>query len=869
MLVLGRPPRAIYYQVTACVTWLHDSAVRIETGWMNMTTRPHKLSLLIVALFSVFSLLPLSGCEKERLAWEQVPAILQQIVPPVFPQRDFNIMDFGARGDGLYDCSDAIRKAISACADSGGGRVLIPEGNFLTGAIHLRSNVNLHLAEGATLLFSVDPDDFTPLVPTRYEGMACINYSPFIYAFEQENIAITGSGTLDGQADRAVWWEWKELEVKPRQVDGKTHDADRDALLRMMADGVPPEQRIFGPGHFIRPNFIQPYQCRNVLIEGVKIKNSPMWEIHPVLCTNVTVRNVHIESHGPNNDGCNPESCKNVLIENCWFDTGDDCIAIKSGRNEDGRRINVPSENIVIRGCTMKDGHGGVVIGSEISGGCRNVFAEDCVMDSPNLDRALRIKTNSLRGGVVENIHMRNVAVGEVKEAVVLIDFNYMEGDVGQHTPVVRNVHIANVSSRKSRYALHLIGYERSPIQNVSLTACQFEGVQSGNILQHVEGLQLQRVTINGVPVERPDAWAVRMAESIMKRNPGAYDDWDYVTGTVLSAFEELWRETGDSRYFDYIRSTVDSVVDTSGHIADYHPQDFNIDEIREGCDLIFLHRQTGEAHYKTAADQLRQQLRDHPRTRSGGFWHKLRYPWQMWLDGLYMGAPFYAEYAAEYNEPAAFDDIVHQFTLCERMTRDAGTGLLCHGWDESREQNWADSQTGRSANFWGRGLGWYTMALVDVLDFIPAGHSGRDSLINILRRVAPAMASVQDKETGLWWQVLDQGPRAGNYLESSVSAMFVYTLAKGVRLGYLDSKYLPVAQKGFDGMITEFIAYHSDGTISLTKTCTTAGLGYGRDGSYDYYVNQTEYRDNDGKGLGPFMLASIELELRRPASTK
>ncbi len=222
-----------------------------------------------------------------------------------------------------------------------------------------------------------------------------------------------------------------------------------------------------------------------------------MWNIHPVLCENVTIRNVTVISHGPNNDGCNPESSKNVLIKNCYFDTGDDCIAIKSGRNADGRRLNAPSENIIIQGCTMKDGHGGVVIGSEMSGGCRNVFAEDCVMDSPNLERALRIKTNSMRGGIVENIYMRNITVGEVSDAVIRVNFNYQEGDVGQYTPVVRNIFVSNVTSRKSKYALALAGYERSPVSNLNLENCRFDGVTSGNMLSHYRDLKMKEVYIN------------------------------------------------------------------------------------------------------------------------------------------------------------------------------------------------------------------------------------------------------------------------------------------------------------------------------------------------------------------------------------
>jgi len=806
----------------------------------------------------------LTGHPAPSTSWQNVPLILQRISPPTFPQREFDITRFGARGDGHFDCSRAIARTMDACVHAGGGRVVVPAGTFLTGAIHLKSHVHLHLCEGATLLFSKNPADFLPVVFTRFEGVECMNYSPFIYAYGQADIAITGSGTLDGQADQTGWWGWKKIEEQSAGKGKKPGESDRDRLTRMNREGTPVVSRVFGQKHHLRPNFIQLYRCRNVLIEGVRIIRSPMWEIHPVLCTNVIVRGVHIDSHGPNNDGCNPESCRDVLIEKCDFNTGDDCIAIKSGRNEDGRRLNVPSENIIVRGCRMKDGHGGVVIGSEISGNCRNVFAEDCVMDSPNLDRALRIKTNSYRGGIVENVFMRRVHIGQVREAVLLVDFNYQEGDGGRFDPVVRDIHLEEITSEKSHHALYIVGYERAPVRNIRISDCRFEGVDSGNVIQHVAGLRMERVTVNGQSADTPPCWAERMADSIMKRNPVVYGDWDYVTGTVLKGFEELWRETGDDRYFTYLKATVDSVVSPEGVITDYKPGEFNIDEVREGTVLLFLAQETGELRYRLAADQLRQQLREHPRTKSGGFWHKQHYPWQIWLDGLYMGSPFYAEYAALYNEPAAFDEVVHQFTLIEKKARDPRTGLLYHGWDESLQQSWANPVTGCSANFWGRGLGWYAMALVDVLDYLPADHAGRDSLINILNRLAPAIASVQDPASGLWWQVLDQGGKEGNYLESSASAMFVYALAKGVRLNYIDRSWIQTAEKGFRGMIDTFIRHNADGTISLTNTCTTAGLGYGRDGSYDYYVHQTEFRDDDGKGLGPFILASVEMELRR-----
>jgi len=460
-----------------------------------------------IAAFGVAALLvlTLSGCHRSEWAWEKADSILERIVPPAFPARDVDVTAFGAVGDGRTDCTEAFRKAIVECQRGGGGRVLVPNGTYLTGAIHLGSNVNLHLAKGATLLFSRDLKKYLPVVYTRFEGVECMNYSPFVYAYEQENVAITGEGALDGQADTTLWWPWTGSRKYGWSPGKPEHSADREQLFRMAEEGVPIHARVFGEGHCLRPNFIQFYKCKNVLVEGVTILRSPMWVIHPVLCENVTVRGVRVVSHGPNNDGCNPESSRDVLITDCYFDTGDDCIAIKSGRNADGRRVGTPSENIVIRNCTMRDGHGGVVIGSETSGGCRNVFVENCIMDSPNLDRALRIKTNSLRGGVVENIFMRNVQVGEVKEAVVHIYFHYGEGDVGPHTPIVRNIYLSNVTSKKSQYALFIKAYERSPVSKLQLRSCRFDGVERGNVLEHVRGLFFNNVTLNGMPMATED----------------------------------------------------------------------------------------------------------------------------------------------------------------------------------------------------------------------------------------------------------------------------------------------------------------------------------------------------------------------------
>jgi polygalacturonase len=458
-------------------------------------------------LIQIFILVAGIGCAQDDQfsdVWSNLDSILNQIVTPTFSETEYNIKSFGAIGDGNTDCSAAFSKAINECSANGGGKVVVPEGIFLTGSIYLKSNVNLYVSENAIVKFSEDKSKYLPVVFTRWEGVECMNYSPLIYSYEEENIAVTGKGILDGQGSnenlpdgKAGWWSWKGnkddgwIEGMPNQKK------DRDQLFELAENNVPPEKRIFGDGHYLRPNFIQPYKCNNVLIEGVTFKDSPMWFIHPVLCENVTIKDVTVEGLGPNNDGCDPESSKNVLIQNCYFNTGDDCIAIKSGRNNDGRRINVPSENIIIQNCTMKEGHGGVVIGSEISGGVNNVFAEECTMSSPNLDRAIRIKTNAVRGGLIENIFVRDITVGQVKEAVIKIDFYYEEGKNGNFLPVVRNLDFKNISSEKSEYAIWIKAFNNSPVENIRLTNCVFKNVEKENVLENVESMRTSSVIIN------------------------------------------------------------------------------------------------------------------------------------------------------------------------------------------------------------------------------------------------------------------------------------------------------------------------------------------------------------------------------------
>lgn len=373
----------------------------------------------------------------------------------------------------------------------------------------------------------------------------------------------------------------------------------------------------------------------------------------------------------------------------------------------------------------------------------------------------------------------------------------------------------------------------------------------------------------SGLQAQSPAEWSKLLATTLMNTHPDSfcYDRnkparWDYELGLYLKSLDRLWRQTGDAAYLQYIRKQMDFYIGEDGQIRTYKLDIFNIDHITPGTAALLLYQQTGQEKYRVAAQTLRKQLAQHPRTKEGGFWHKKRYPWQMWLDGLYMGEPFYAQYGSMFQEPENFDDIANQFIWMEKNARDAKTGLLYHAWDESREQQWANKTTGQSPHFWGRAMGWYAMALVDVLDFFPENHPKRAQLVGILQRLADAVVKVQDPASGVWYQVLDQGGRAGNYLEASASSMFTYALLKGTRLGYLDARFYDIGQKAYSGVLREFMVQDADGSWHLDKVCMVAGLGGNpyRDGSYEYYVSEPQRRD-DLKGAAPFVMAGLELE--------
>ena len=360
---------------------------------------------------------------------------------------------------------------------------------------------------------------------------------------------------------------------------------------------------------------------------------------------------------------------------------------------------------------------------------------------------------------------------------------------------------------------------------------------------------------------------AVKMADSEMKHFPDPWTVdfnpkpvWNYTQGLITQAMIRVWKENGKEAYYNYAKMYADKMIDSNGNISGYKVEEYNIDCMNSGKFLFDVYERTKDERYLKAIHHLRDQFKTHPRTSEGGFWHKQRYPNQMWLDGLYMGAPFYAQCAAVFNEPAIFDDVVNQFVVIHKHTYNPEIGLNYHGWDESKQQKWANPATGCSPNFWGRAEGWYAVALVDVLDFIPQEHPGRVKILEILNQVVSGIKKCQDPKTGLWYQVLDQGTRKGNYLEATASSMFTYALLKATRKGYISNDYRILAKKAYNGILDNLIQNNPDGTISLTKCCAVAGLGGNpyRDGSYSYYINEL-VRNDDPKGVGPFIMASLE----------
>ncbi|MFH6968714.1 glycoside hydrolase family 28 protein [Flavobacterium sp. FlaQc-28] len=460
----------------------------------------------VVVFYSVMVMMIIS-CSKKITAvteadpWKRMESIIKSIPETHFSDKTYNINDFGAVADAKTSNTLAFEKAIKACASNGGGKILVPNGKYLTGPIHLESNVNLHLEDNAEILFSLNPKEY-PIVHTSWEGTEVMNYSPLIYAKGKTNVAVTGKGILNGQADSTNWWVWsggKNYGWK-KGIPSQNDPNNREVLVDMAEKGIPVAERIFGEGRYLRPNFIEFFECNTVLVKDVTIINAPFWILHPIKTNNMIIDGVTVNSHGPNNDGCDPEYSQNIIIRNCTFNTGDDCIAIKAGRDADGRRVGLPSKNIIVQNCKMIDGHGGVVIGSEISAGVNNVFVENCNMDSPNLDRAIRIKTNSKRGGVIEDVYVRNLEVGTVKECVLKLNmfYNVYGSQTGNFIPTIRNISLENVNVKNGgKYSVWAEGYKESPVENITLKNVKIQKVDSIYKLKNVKNIKFINTYIN------------------------------------------------------------------------------------------------------------------------------------------------------------------------------------------------------------------------------------------------------------------------------------------------------------------------------------------------------------------------------------
>ena len=816
----------------------------------------------------------------------------------------------------------AIQKTIDRCSKKGGGRVVVPAGcRLLTGAIELKSGVCLEVQENAVLEFVFQPELY-PIVETSWEGLECFNLSPCIYAFKAHDIAIMGKGTIDGGGSVDTWWPWcgmekfgwkeglisQKLEARPRLLKN-----GEDGISMYNERGERSPERIFGPNDGLRPQLVGFNKCERVLIEDVTLLRSPFWVIHPLHSTDITVRRVKMVNDGPNGDGCDPECCDRVLIEDCFFNTGDDCIAIKSGRNRDGRERNIPSRNIIIRRCEMKNGHGGVVVGSEISGGCQNVYAHDCVMDSPNLDRVLRIKTNSCRGGIIENINLRDIKVGQCGEAVVKINLDYEPKEVccRGFNPTVRQINVENVTCSKSKYGVLIVALDSvCNVYDVNIRNCRFDGVQQGNkTTGQTRDISFERLFVNGslclteMPYKHYSEW---MTYSEMKRTPRSYlldfstmPKWSYVMGIELEAMLDTYLCYGGEDIRKYCQEYTDTMINGKGDIRGYNILDYNLDNIRTGHFVTRMYQQWPEAKNLLAMQTMMRQLQDQPRTKADQvFWHKAIYAYQVWLDGIFMGLPFRCLTApitekagmgkrkpleADIRVNKIYDDAVNQLNITYERTLDPKTGLNRHAYDETRKAFWADAVTGLSRHCWGRAQGWYTMALIEVLDALPETYARRQEIVGLLKKDLDAILKWQDKKSGLWYQVMDSPGREGNYLESTCSAMFTYALLKACRKGYVGTKYKDAGIRAYKGMIGNFIRVNDDKTISLTSCCSVAGLGPAaidevvaamkqvnpkgtvkenrqRDGSYGYYLSEP-VRDNDAKGIGPFIWASLEME--------
>ncbi|GHC45920.1 polygalacturonase PglA [Neogemmobacter tilapiae] len=753
---------------------------------------------------------------------------------------------------GMIKASDhsTLQAAINVVPK--GGTLFIPPGDWTSPPLFLKSDMHLYLAEGARLLAPPRNDQW-PILPAdhgTWEGEPAPTHAALITAIGAERLTITGPGLIDAGGANGDWWQWPK---------GTRNGARRARGLHLI-------------------------NCRDVTLMGFTIQNAPSWTIHLQNCDRLKALGLHIKAphDSPNTDGLNPESCRDVRIEGVRFSVGDDCIAIKSGKR--GAKTDFPpTERIAIRHCLMERGHGGVVIGSEMSGGVSDVTVEHC--DMLGTDRGLRLKTRRGRGGTIRNIRMAHVHMNGVKVPFCANAHYHCDADghddwvqsrqaapFGPGTPRIENIHITDVTIENLSVALGaFLGLPESPIRDVTLDRIHILShdpnaeAEAPIMADHIRPLrhagiahEQAEILADGQPLpplpltESPmelldyaDAYATRY-------QPYKDGDWCYEDGCLYRALVLLHQATGDAKWFDHLLRLTAPQIAADGALKGYSPDEFNIDNILAGRCLFHLADVTGDARYEKAADLLASQLSRHPRTASGNYWHKAIYPHQVWLDGLYMALPFQIEYALRKPDPTLIDDALRQFESALRLTL-RPDGLYAHGYDDQRQQIWADPTTGQNAALWTRSLGWLAMALADAADLLGDRPELESQLTQLLTRLASLRAP-----NGLWWQVTDQPDLPGNYPEASSSAMLAYAALVAARRGLIPPDL---------GQSTLAALRPQGQPPKLQNICEVAGLGGKalRDGTAAYYLSEPIVAD-DVKGSGPFLMAVAEAIAQAPA---
>ncbi len=844
---------------------------------------PARIALAVVFLASAASCRP-SGDEFDAL-YRDLPFEMPRVQQPRIPARSVNLQDFGAVADGQTLNTDAFAKALQTLSDKGGGRLIVPEGIWRTGPITLLSRTELHLEKGAVILFDSDRRLY-PVIDTNFEGLDVRRCLSPINATDVHDIAITGSGIIDGNGQD--WRELKKRNAPPRVLaalcakggfvgpDGSWYPDEGYYKARLTAGNLNKPSDELNEAEivsFLRPVMVSIRNCERVLLEGCTFQNSPCWNIHPLWCKDLIVKNVDVRNPAwaTNGDGIDIDGCENVIVTGSRFDVGDDAVCIKSGKDADGRRHARPCRKLIIHDCTVYSGHGGFVVGSEMSGGVEDIHVSHCRYLGTEV--GLRFKSTRGRGGEVRGIWADHIYMQDIINYGVIFNLYYMGTSAGgareageeaavpvdETTPSFHDIHFSDIVCAGAGQSVFINGLPEMPIRNVSFTRCRFDA-DKGAEVHYAEDVRfpLSQQVVRSEMKRHPDAAHLDGLEGRLK--------WNYTTGLELKALLDVYERYGDRAVFDYAERWYDAIIDSTGRIATYKKGNYSTDHVCPGRTLFYLYDKTGKEKYRMAMDTLRAQLHSQPRTPEGGFWHKKIYPQQMWLDGLYMAQPFYAEYTARYEEPerrdSCYRDILHHFLTVAKYTYDPATRLYRHAWDSSHEMFWADPQTGQSKHAWGRALGWYCMAVVDVLPFIPEKTEGRAELLKLFRGICKELRRNADPETGMWYQVLDRPGAEGNYVEASASAMFVYALLKGVRLGLLDGSYADYARQSYERLLTTFVKEQPDGTVDLERVCEVAGLGgkQMRSGDYDYYIHE-RICANDPKGIGPLIWAALEYE--------